>query len=459
MTVCGSGPAVRTIETGRKRYSVPRKMIRAAPLLAFLFPFARLASQAAPDHSVTSKTWWLSGQVNVIYQWHEPFPAAYTGPHSLRPVLENATSTVATVYSGLRLGRRVELLFDLESAGGHGISEAFGLAGFSNLDVVRNPTLGAGPYVARALIRSTFALSSQTEAPSLPVRRLTIAFGKFGVVDFFDLNGPGSDSHLQFLNWTIDNSGAYDYAADTRGYTIGGLAELRDGRWALRWAETLMPAVANGIKYDWHVDHAHADNVEIELDRGILPHHDGAIRLLGFLNHATMGSYEEALDAFAAGTDSVLDVAAHRRMGRIKRGVSVSLEQGIGRGIDIFARAGRNDGGVESFAYTEVDRSTELGAAWVARSERNRAGLAFARNGIGMPHRLYLARGGLGFLLGDGALNYGAEQIVEGYFTRMVIAGFSLAADVQHIVHPGYNRDRGPVTIFAIRAHLDVPGK
>jgi len=433
-----------------------------------LVPFARLASQAGPDHSVTPKNWWLSGQLNVIYQWHRSFDAVYTGPHSLRPVRESATSTVATVYSGLRLGRRVELLFDLESAGGHGISEAFGLAGFSNLDVVRNPTLGAGPYVARALIRSTFALSRDTEPhaaelhsllPSLPVRRLSIAFGKFGIVDFFDLNGPGSDSHLQFLNWTIDNSGAYDYAADTRGYTIGGLAELRDGRWALRWAETLMPAVANGIKYDWHVDHAHADNVEVELDRGIIPHRDGAIRLLGFLNHATMGSYQEALDAFAAGRDSVLDVAAHRRVGRIKRGVSVNLEQSIGRGINLFARAARNDGGVESFAYTEVDHSAELGAAWVARSQRNRGGLALARNGIGMQHRLYLARGGLGFLLGDGALNYGAEQIVEGYFTRMVIAGFSLAADVQHIVHPGYNRDRGPVTIFAIRAHLDVPGK
>jgi hypothetical protein len=381
-------------------------------------------------------------------------------------VREHATSFVATLYSGVRLGTRTEIFLDLESAGGGGISQAFGLAGFTDLDVVRNPSLGAAPYIARAYIHYSIPLSKEMEThqpelhgllATLPVRRLSITAGKIGIVDFFDLNSAGGDSHLQFLNWTVDNNGAYDYAADTRGYTIGTMVEYRDRTWSVRWSEALMPLVANGIDYDWHVARSHGDNLELELDRGILPHTDGAIRLLGYVNHATMGSYQDALDAFAAGRDSTPDVATHRRYGRTKGGIGLNVEQNVGRGVILFGRAGQNDGRVESFAYTEVDRSFEFGAGWVARSGRSRTGIALSRNMLGPQHREYLARGGLGFLLGDGALTYGPECILEGYFTRTLGAGLSLAADIQHIVHPGYNRDRGPVTVFALRAHLDIP--
>ena len=442
-----------------------RAVVTPITLIVF-FASTSLAAQTAPSRAAPDRTWWLSGQLNVIYQWHPAFHAAYSGANSLRPVRESATSTVATLYSGLRIGAATEVFFDLESAGGGGISQAFGLAGFSNLDVVRNPTLGATPYVARAVIRSTIALTREREPHSLelhsllanvPVRRLSIAVGKLGIVDFFDVNSGGGDSHLQFLNWTVDNSGAYDYAADTRGYTVGGVVEFRDRRWALRWAEALMPKVANGIDYDWKVTHSHADNLELELDRGLVPHRDGAIRLLGYVNHATMGSYQEALDAFATGRDSVPDITAHRRPDRTKGGVSLNVEQSMGRGVTLFGRAGRNDGRVESFAYTEVDRTLELGAAWVPGAGDNRFGIALATNGLASQHRDYLARGGHGFLLGDGALTYGPERILEGFFTRAVRAGLSLAWDVQYIMHPGYNRDRGPVTIFSLRAHLDVP--
>jgi high affinity Mn2+ porin len=177
------------------------------------------------------------------------------------------------------------------------------------------------------------------------------------------------------------------------------------------------------------------------------------------VNHATMGSYQEAVDAFAAGRDSVPDITAHRRTDRTKGGVSLNVEQSLGRGVTLFGRAGQNDGRVESFTYTEVDRTLELGAAWVpgAGGGDNRFGIALATNGLASQHREYLARGGHGFLLGDGALTYGPERILEGFFTRAVRAGLSLAWDVQYIMHPGYNRDRGPVTIFSLRAHLDVP--
>jgi hypothetical protein len=417
--------------------------------------------------TVTDRAWWLSGQLNVICQWHPSFRASYSGANSLRSTEERATSSVATVYGGLRVGSRTEILFDLESAGGGGISQAFGLAGFTNLDVVRNPTLGPSPYVARGLIRYSIPLSGmkQSHTPelhallsSVPVRLLSITAGKLGIVDFFDVNTAGGDSHLQSMNWTVDNNGAYDYAADTRGYTIGVVTEFRDRTWAARWGEVLMPAVANGIRYDWDVARAHAENVEIELDRGIVPGHDGILRLLGFMNHGRMGSYQEALDAFAARRDSIPDIVAHRRAGRRKGGAGLNVEQDVGRGFRVFGRAGQNDGRIESFAYTEVDRTLEVGLAWVQRSGNrgDRLGIALVSNGLSSQHREYLAHGGLGFLLGDGALTYGPERIVEAYYTRGVRGGLSVALDIQHIAHPGYNRDRGPVTVLALRAHLDV---
>lgn len=426
-----------------------------------------LLAQAPAD---SGRRWWLSGQFNVIYQWHPAFRAAYTGTNSLRPEREDATSRLATLYTGFRLGARTELLFDLESAAGGGVSQALGLAGFTNLDVVRNPTLGSAPYVARGLIRYTIPIGVETEGstpgplallPTLPVRRLSLAVGKFSLADFFDVNTAGSDSHLQFLNWTVDNNGAYDYAADTRGYTIGAVAEYRDRGWAVRWAEAVMPKVANGIDYDWHLSQAHGDNVEFELDHGIVPGHAGVARLLGYVNHADMGSYREAIDAFLAGKDPVLDITAHRRPGRTKAGVGVNVEQSVGRGLSAFGRAGLNDGRVESFAYTEVDRSLELGAGWTELPWRrgDRLGVALVSNGLAPDHREYLALGGLGFLLGDGALTYGPERIVEAYYTFAVVRwGLSFGFDLQHIANPGYNRDRGPVNVFALRAHLDLPG-
>jgi hypothetical protein len=226
--------------------------------------------------------WWLSGQVNLIWQGHGRFTSPYEGDNSLRAAKEHALSRIWTVYTGLKLPLHTELLFDIESAGGGGLSDALGLAGFTNLDVVRNPTLGSTPYVARAMLHATIALSrdladAQPNAFSLashvPARRLEIRAGKLGMADFFDVNAVGSDSHLQFTNWTVDNNGAYDYAADTRGYTYAAMVEYDAPRWSLRFGEALMPTVANGIEMDWHVSRSRSENVELEwrLRPGITP--------------------------------------------------------------------------------------------------------------------------------------------------------------------------------------------
>ncbi len=424
-----------------------------------------LLAQSGRSPTDSSPPWWLSAQVNVINQWHPTFPARYTGTNSMQPLREDATSVVSTLYSGLRVGSRTELFLDVESAGGGGLSQALGLAGFTNLDVVRNPTLGPSPYVARAMVRQTFALSKTSEAADrsplnvlseLPTRRLSITVGKLGMADVFDLNSIGSDSHWQFLNWTVNNNGAYDYAADTRGYTIGAIVEYDDRSWSIRYGEALMPVVANGIRYDWNLRHAHADNVEAEWRHG-LGAWSGVARGLVYVNHANMGSYRDAIDAFLGGQDSAPDITAHRRVGRTKAGVGVNLEQGIGSGLRIFGRAGANNGTVESFAYTEVDQTFQLGMGWISPPWRrnDRVGIAFVSNGLSADHREYLALGGIGFLLGDGSLNYGREQIAEAFYTLTPIPWGGVAVDYQHIVNPGYNRDRGPVDVLSLRIHVE----
>jgi hypothetical protein len=167
---------------------------------------------------------WVSEQVNFIFQTHPAFKAKYSGPNSLRPEYEKASSRVLTLYTGLRISRSSEVLGDVEQAAGRGLSDALGLAGFSNLDAVRNPSLGEDPYLARLLWHQVVALSKdRVEADpgplstfsELPARRLEVRAGKLGTVDFFDVNSVGSDSHLQFMNWAIDQNGAYDFAADT----------------------------------------------------------------------------------------------------------------------------------------------------------------------------------------------------------------------------------------------------
>src|SRR5580765_2554239 len=250
---------------------------------------------------------WISGQANFISQWHPAFHSPYEGHNSLSPQAQDASSRVLTLYTGLRLTNSSELLCDVQETGGHGIGEALGIAGFTNLDVVRNPTLSKAPYVARLMWHQVISLSSE-DAPSvrtpfslfsrLPLRRIEIRFGKFGLADFFDLNSYGTDSNFQFMNWTVDNNGAYDYAADTRGFTFAAMIEYHDRHWAARFAEALMPKIANGIHLDADLSRAHSENFEFELHGTVLRHQEGVIRFLAFANHANMGNYREAVDHF-----------------------------------------------------------------------------------------------------------------------------------------------------------------
>ncbi|HLW78216.1 MAG TPA: carbohydrate porin [Terriglobia bacterium] len=418
------------------------------------------------EHPATAR-YWLSGQSNIISQYHPSFPAKYSGVNSMLPIAQHATSRVFTLYTGYEVGQHTEVILDVESAGGHGLSEGAGLGGFTDLDIVRTPNLGQAPYLARLMIHTVIPLSSETTesersflslSSELPVRRIEIRFGKFSMVDFFDVNSVGSDSHLQFMNWTDDNNGAYDYAANTRGYTWGAMVEYDDRRWSARFAETLMPKVANGENLDADIARARAENMEVEFRRQFLPHRDGKLRLLSYVNHADMGSYREAIDEFLAHLTPAPNIVATRLQGRIKYGFGANAEQALGHGFRAFARWGWNNGRTESFAYTEVDQTITAGAdlegdAWHRRLDK--IGAAFILNAISGDHREYLRLGGTGFLLGDGGLNYGRERIFEGYYTVHLWRGVFASADLQHVTNPGYNRDRGPVLVPSMRLHVD----
>jgi high affinity Mn2+ porin len=415
-----------------------------------------------------SSPFWISGQLNFIFQGHPSFTSPYEGPHSLHHNSETGLSRVLTLYTGWRTSSSTEFLLDFESAGGKGISDAFGLAGYSNLDVVRNPALGPSPYVARGIFHAVFALSSNRQDAdrnplslftSLPTRRLEFRVGRFSLADFFDINSAGSDSHLQFMNWTIDNSGAYDYAADTRGYTVGAMLDFEDKSYGLRFAETLMPRVANGIAFQWNLQQARAENIELELRPQLLAKRATIFRLLSYINHANMGDYRAAIRQFEDGQTSVPDVTNHPLQTTIKYGFGANAEQFITDWLTGFARFGWNEGRHESFVYTEVNQSINFGAVAkgkIWRRKFDRSGVAFVSNALSGDHRRYLELGGIGFLLGDGNLTYGREKIVEGFYTTHLWRGTFFSFDLQHVNNPGYNQARGPVIIPAVRLHLEL---
>jgi high affinity Mn2+ porin len=421
-------------------------------------------------HSQTSP-FWLSMQANVIAQMHPRFHAQYSGPNSLDHAEEQGVSRVVTLYTGVQLDDSTEMVLDAESSGWSGISQGLGLGGFVNLDVVRNPQLSDEPYLARLWLRKVIRLSEDNvEAErtplslltTLPARRIDIHIGKISLPDFFDLNSVGSDSHLQFMNWTVDNNGAWDYAADTRGYTYAVVIEYYDHNFAARFAEALEPIVANGINLEWNLQDSHSENYELEYDPHLIEGKFGAIRLLGYTNFANMGDYHDAIDQFENQPKKILPVPNiddHIKGVSLKYGFGLNLEQQLTEQFRVFARAGWNEGQHESWAYTEVDQTASVG--WDLRGDwwnraKDKWGVAFVVNGISRRHRQYLALGGLGFLLGDGNLSYGPEEIMETYYNFPIIRGVFGAFDFQYVNNPGYNRARGPVLVPGLRLHMEL---
>jgi carbohydrate-selective porin OprB len=223
----------------------------------------------------------------------------------------------------------------------------------------------------------------------------------------------------------------------------------------VRYGSAAEPKVANGLRFDRRLLRDRGDMVEGELHYSPSGH-AGAIRVMGSWLHSDSGSYAEALQLSAV-THERPDVAATRQPGRLKYGAGINLEQEVARDIGVFGRLGWNDGKTESFAFTAIDRLATGGVSvsgtrW--RRPHDTAATELTISGISGVHASYLAHGGYDFLIGDGALHYGPEYSWESYYSARLYPGFFSAFDVQHIAHPAYNHDRGPVWIYSLRLHI-----
>jgi high affinity Mn2+ porin len=254
------------------------------------------------------------------------------------------------------------------------------------------------------------------------------------------------------MNWVLVANGAWDYPADTLGFTNGAAAELNTRAWSGRLGIFQVSKVANGIRMDWNL--AHAWSAVAEIERRYSPKgHAGAIRLLAYDTRAHLGSYQETLNDPSLG-ENILLTAGYR----YKYGFGVNLEQELRKNLGVFARLGWNDGKNQTYEFTDVDRTATAGLSlkgtrW--RRSHDTVGLAVVANGISAVHRQYLAAGGLGITVGDGALDYSAERIVEAYYNWRIAKHFQLTPDYQFAQDPAYNRVRGPVDLFALRMHTE----
>ncbi len=420
------------------------------PLLAFLIAGCAFA-QDTNIHA--QSTWNLQG--------YGPFTAPYEGTNSLEDRREVRGSFTATAFLGWRPWAGGELYVNPELAAGSGVSRVVGLASPPNGETYRVDSTKPKVGLARLFLRQAFDLGGEAQrveddanqvAGMRSSRRLTITAGRFSGSDVFDANANAHDPRAQFNSWSLWEHGAWDYPADTRGYTWGLALELYWDAWAFRAGSFMEPKEANGPLFDHQVSRAHGEALELEHDHE-LGGRKGALRLLLFENHARMGSYAEALAASPAAPD----VVATRAPGRRKEGWGLNAEQDLGGGVGAFLRASANDGRTESWAFTEIDRSLSAGAVakgstWGRGSDE--LGLAAALNGASSGHRAYLAAGGYGFMLGDGHLDYAPERLLSLHYLAAFGAHASLTLEAQRYWNPAFNADRGPVNVFGLRFHV-----
>ncbi|MDO7848753.1 carbohydrate porin [Hymenobacter sp. M29] len=427
------------------------------------------ASAQEPLHQPAEKAgnWSLHFQQTLIDQWHNNLTTPYTGDYSLADRESAKLSLTSTFFIGRRLWKGAAVYFNPEVAGGSGLSSARGIAGFPNGETFRIGVADPVLYLARLYVRQVFAIGPENDvdeddlnqvAGPTPRRYFAVNLGKFSVADFFDQNSYSHDPRTQFMNWSLMSAGAWDYAANTRGYTVGGVLEYITPGFSARFSSTLLPTYANGPELDYRYGRAHAETLELTKTYH-LGAHQGTVRALGFRNVAPMATYRSAV-ALGLATGQQPDVELLRRDGHTKVGFGLNAEQEVAPNVGLFARVSYNDGRNETWAFTEIDHSASLGLVSTgARWHRpdDRLGAAVVANGISAEHRAYLAAGGYGFIIGDGALNYGLEQIAEVYYSiSLSHYHAAISPDYQFIMNPAYNKDRsGPVHVVAMRLHVE----
>ena len=409
--------------------------------------------------------WNAKFQATYTWQGKQALRALYSGPNSLSAEKEKSYSFTSTLAVGFRPWTSGEFYFNPEAAQGVPLSDLSGLGGFTNGEMARTSGPKLKVYRARLFMRQTWGMGGEQEAVEsdanqlagkVDKRRLVMTAGNLSVLDTFDDNAYSHDPRTQFLNWSLMTHGAYDYAADARGYSWGLAMEWYHDDWAVRIGRFIQPKEPNQQKLDSRIFQHYGDQIEVEHSHtfGGLP---GKLRALAFRSRTKMSRFGDAID-LAALTGGKPDINDVRTGEQVKRGYGVNLEQGLPADVGLFARASRADGATETYAFTEIDHSVSAGVS-IKGSAWGRAqdtlGVAIARNGISSVRRNYLAAGGLSFFIGDGRLNYRPEVIFETFYNFCVAKKVWVSLDLQHVQNPAYNADRGPAKVIALRMHTE----
>jgi high affinity Mn2+ porin len=438
--------------------------MRLAALTIILFLISGLTFAQSSD-TLKNERFSIHGQTTVINQFKPGFSAKYTGLNSLLTGEEDKTSITSTLFLGARLWKGASIFFDPELGGGYGLSQTLGIAAAPNGETYRIGNPAPDVYIARLYFRQIFSLSGRQNyqdpdfnhlAQYLPVKYFAITIGKIGITDYFDDNKYSHDPRAQFMSWALMDNGAWDYPANTRGYSPSIVLEFVSPRHEIRYGFSLVPLMANGSFMNWHLLEANSHSLEYTYHYK-LSNHNGSIRFSGFFTTANMGNYRESL----ALDPQNPDITDSRAIGHTKYGFGVNAEQDFTDYAGCFLRAGWNDGNNETWAFTEIDRTISAGISMTGlkwKRNNDNLGIAYVASGLSRPHRDYLQAGGYGFLLGDGNLNYSPEQLAECYYSAELLKDhIYLTATYQLILNPGYNADRqGPVNIFSLRVHVKI---
>lgn len=438
-------------------------------LIAFCLTILQASAQSDNNDALLKDSGWTYHfQFTGILQGHPTFHAPYSGQNSLSPQHERAYSVTASAYLGRRLWKGAAIYFNPEMAGGKGISSTLGIAGFPNGETFRIGNPEPTVYVARIFLRQHISLDKDhfedltNDANQVTERvstsRITLSAGKFSLGDFFDDNNVSHDPRSDFMNWALMNNGAFDYAANTRGYTYGFVAEYVRPAWTLRLGTALEPTFSNGPDLDWHYTHTNSENLEIE-KRYSMHQHKGAVRLLVFYNVNKAPGYRDAITAKLNGKDTSMDAIYGKAYGNKKFGLGLNADQELSSQTSAFLRLGWNDGKTATWAFAEIDDIVSGGIRINGKGWKRSAdniGLALLSNGLSKDHRDFLAAGGYGFMIGDGRLpHYSRENIAELFYQCKLLYNLWISLDYQFVDHPAYNQDRGPVHVFGARAHIE----
>jgi high affinity Mn2+ porin len=454
---------------GHKRYM--RKIL--AYILLIISKAQCLMAQSID--STQKSDWTYHFQLTVIDQRHSGFKAAYSGMNSLADSVETgATSITSTLFLGRRLWKNAALYVNPELSGGRGLSYALGVAGALNGETYRIGDPAPSPSIARAYLQQTIPLGNTDYEEGedvinqlggkIPSNRIVLSAGKFSISDFYDKNSYSHDPRSQFFNWSLMSNGAWDYPANTKGYTMGVVAEWINPKWELRFSSVAVSTVANHPNMEYKFGKAHSETLEFVKNIHLVNNRLGKAALLLSYTASRAPTYQQGLAALQTGDTKLLNVISgngeNNVYGGKKTGVGLNIEQELTENLGFFARAGWNDGKHVSWAFTEIDQTISAGLSlkgtrWKRKDDV--VGLAEVVNGISADHRAYLKAGGYGFIIGDGNLNYGHETITEAYYNAQLTKTFWVTFDYQLILNPGYNKDRrGPVHVFGFRGHIAI---